>query len=162
MNLRSVWERKIIKPIVRLLKQGITPEKIALSIAFGVTLGIFPVLGSTTILCTIAAVTLSLNLPAIQLVNYLVYPLQILLLIPFYRAGAVLFNAKPLPLSASQVVAMIQADVWGAIQFLWDTTMRATVVWLIVAPLIIAALYYVLVPAIRKLLFKSTKNVYEF
>ena len=61
-------------PILELLRQGVTPEKIALSLAFGLGLGIFPVLGVSTILCTVAAIVLRLNLPAIQLVNYLAAP----------------------------------------------------------------------------------------
>ena len=68
------FHRRIIAPIVALLTQGITPEKIALSLACGIVLGIFPVLGSTTILCAAAAVLFGLNLPAIQLVNSLDLP----------------------------------------------------------------------------------------
>jgi hypothetical protein len=40
----------------------------------------------------VAAVVLRLNFPALQLVNYLVYPLQILLLWPFARLGKWLFG----------------------------------------------------------------------
>ena len=65
-------------PIINLLKQGITPEKISLCIALGVMLGVFPVIGSTMILCTIASLSLKLNLPLIQIISYLVYPLQFL------------------------------------------------------------------------------------
>ena len=36
--------RKVIQPIIDLLKQGITPERIALTIALGVILGVTPVL----------------------------------------------------------------------------------------------------------------------
>lgn len=147
-------QKRILNPIVDLLKQGITPEKIALSLALGIVLGVFPVIGSTTLLCAAAAVVFKLNLPAIQLVNYLVYPLQIGLLIPFYRAGEILFGTEPLPLSVKEVLAMIEADVWGAIQFLWDTTLHAMAAWLLVAPLISILLYALLKPAIRRLPFR--------
>ena len=36
--LKEIWSKKIIQPIVALLKQGITYRKIAMSIAFGITL----------------------------------------------------------------------------------------------------------------------------
>jgi uncharacterized protein (DUF2062 family) len=85
--LRSFWERKIVRPIIGLLKQGITPHKIALGLALGIVLGIFPVIGMTTLLCTVAAFLFRVNLPAIQVANYLVAPLQLALLLPFYRAG---------------------------------------------------------------------------
>jgi uncharacterized protein (DUF2062 family) len=40
--------RHLVRPILDLLRQGVTPEKIALSLALGMALGVFPVLGSTT------------------------------------------------------------------------------------------------------------------
>ena len=155
MNFRNLWKRRIVDPIFSLLKRGITPKQIALSIAFGVTLGIIPVLGSTTILCALAAISFRLNLPAIQLVNFLVYPLQIILLIPLYRAGEFLFHTEHLPLSLTQVTNLMKEDLWGTILFLWDTTWHAVVVWIILAPFAIAIIYYSLYPAIRRLPFNS-------
>ena len=154
MEFKGFWQRKFVKPIIDLVNQGITLQKIVLSIAIGATLGVIPVPGATTILCTIAAILFRLNLPAIQLVNYLVYPLQIILLIPFYRAGEFVFNAEPLSLSASKVVGMIKEDVWAAIKFLWDTTLHAVVVWCILAPILVAILYYLLLPLVKRLPFK--------
>ena len=43
--------RRLVRPVLELLRQGVTPEKIALSLTLGVALGVFPVLGSTTALC---------------------------------------------------------------------------------------------------------------
>src|SRR5690242_16181112 len=85
--MEDVLKERLLQPVVDLLRQGVTPEKIALSMALGATLGVFPALGWTTILCAIAAFALRLNLPAIQLVNYLVYPAQLALLLPFFRLG---------------------------------------------------------------------------
>ncbi len=61
-----------LRPFIKLLRQGVSPEKIALTISLGIILGVTPVLGSTVLLCTLAAIVLRLNLPAIQLVNGLV------------------------------------------------------------------------------------------
>jgi len=152
---KRFWQRRVQDPIIRLLKQGLTPEKIALSLGLGAVLGIFPVIGTTTLLCTAAAFIFRLNLPAIQIANYLAGPLQLALLIPFYRAGETLFNRARLPISVDGVIAMIQRDVWGAIVFLWDTTLCAIVVWAAVAPIITFLLYLLFTPAIRKLPIKS-------
>src|SRR5271156_1830823 len=105
-------QRKLVRPIIELLKEGVTPEKMALSLALGSALGIFPALGWTTALCAIAALALRLNLPAIQIVNYFVYPAQIALLIPFFRLGEKLFRAPHLPISVLQIHAMIRANMW--------------------------------------------------
>ena len=67
-------------------------EKLALSIALGLVLGVFPFFGVPTILCGVAAAVWRLNFPALQLVNYLVCPLQLALLWPFTRFGDVLFG----------------------------------------------------------------------
>ena len=67
---------------------GLSPEAIALVLAVGVVLGVFPVFGAPTLLCLAAAVLFRLNLPALQLVNQVTAPLQWALLIPFARIGA--------------------------------------------------------------------------
>lgn len=140
-----------MKTILGLLRQGITPEKIALSIALGITLGVTPVLGSTSILCFLAAVIFRLNVPAIQLVNYVVYPLQFALLIPFIRMGEWIFSAGPVRITLAQILDLIRTDTWGAIATLWTTTMHALVAWLAVGSLAALVIYLLLAPALRNL-----------
>lgn len=131
--VKGFLQTRIVEPIVALIKQGISPEKISLGMACGIVLGIFPVLGSTTLLCGLAALILRLNLPAIQLVNYMVYPLQIVLLIPFFHLGDLLFQVEPLPLSAQELIALLRSDLWGTMRSFWSTTLRAMVAWLLIS-----------------------------
>lgn len=147
----SWWNRRVVAPIAAQLTQGVTPEKIALTIALGVTISVFPILGATTILCACVAIALRLNQPIIQLVNYLAYPLQIVLLIPFYRAGEHVLGRPPIPLSVTLLFERFRADF---AQFLQDFGMIAVggiLVWLVAAPLAIAALYYSTRPPLRGL-----------
>ena len=157
----SFLQRRIVRPVIELLREGVTPEKIALSIAFGITLGVFPVLGSTTALCALAALTFRLNLPAIQLVNYFVYPLQVAFLIPFFRLGEKLFGAQHLPLSVAQIYAMIHASVTGAVRALWTTTWHAIVVWCLLAPVAAIVLYLILAPLLRRVARRKLVSVPE-
>jgi len=147
---RGFFYSRVIAPIVALLTQGITPEKIALSLAFGIVLGVFPVLGSTTILCAAAALIFRLNLPAIQLVNYLIYPLQLFFLLPFIRLGEMLFRAAPLQLSLAQMLAMARADLPHAIATLWLAGVHAMSAWLLIGPPAILLLYFLLSRALRQ------------
>ena len=142
--------RRLVRPVVALLTQGITPEKIALSLAMGIVLGVFPVLGSTTLLCAVAAVVFRLNLPAIQLVNFIVYPLQLVLLVPFMRAGELLFRARPAQVSPIQIVAMARADLPHAISFLWLAYVHAISAWLLVGPVMMLLLYILLAYLVRR------------
>jgi uncharacterized protein (DUF2062 family) len=140
----SLRDNKLTRHVLDLLKQGITPHKIALATALGALLGIAPILGTTIVSCTVAALALRLNLVLIQIVNNLVYPLQLLLLIPFVQAGQWLFRQPPLPLSVSQIVAMVKQDFWGSIVALWSYTWHGAVAWLLFSA-IAGPIIYVLV-----------------
>jgi len=137
--------------LMAFLKTGITPERLALSIGLGIALGMVPALGTTTLLCTLAAFLFRLNLPAIQIVNYFVYPLQLALLIPFIRAGEWLFGVEPLNLSLALIQRMMKADLWETVISLWSATMRAVMVWLLIAPVVVALVYLVMTPLLKKL-----------
>jgi uncharacterized protein (DUF2062 family) len=149
------FHRKISRPIHDLLRQGVTPEKIALSVALGAVLGVFPAVGWTTALCAIAAIVLRLNLPAIQIVNYFVYPVQLALLVPFFRLGEKLFRAPHLPLSGPQVSGMIHAGVWAATRLLWTTTWHAMVAWGLIAPVVAGSIYVIVKPLLRRVLHRQ-------
>ena len=150
--MKQSWTyRKLVMPIIDLLRQGITPEKIAQSLAFGIVLGVFPVLGSTTILCALAAIIFRLNLPAIQLVNYFVYPLQLALLIPFIRFGEILFHSPHVSLSLPFIFRMIKENAWQTTKTYWTSGWHAMVAWCLVGPLAIYLLTKVLTPVLRRL-----------
>jgi uncharacterized protein (DUF2062 family) len=153
--------RKLVRPLLDLLRQGVTLEKIALSVALGAALGVSPALGWTTALCAIAALVLRLNLPAIQIVNYFMYPVQLALLLPFFRLGEKLFGAKHMPLSISQIFQLIHSGVWNAIRFLWTTTWHAIVVWAILAPVFVAIAYALLTPLLRRALNRQIQTLPE-
>ena len=148
-----------LKPFVQLLRQGVSPEKIAFTVALGIVLGVTPVLGSTMLLCTLAAAVLRLNLPAIQLANAVVYPLQFILLVPFYRLGAWMFRAEVSTISLSGVKALIREGVGHAVRTLWVVTMHALVAWLMWGTVALAILYTVLVPVVRQLWRKVHPSV---
>jgi uncharacterized protein (DUF2062 family) len=156
MSARSTLHRKLIQPFIDLLRQGVTPEKISLTVALGVSLGVIPVIGSTTMLCTLAAVTLRLNLPAILLVNGAVYPLQLALLVPFLRAGAWMFRVDGPKLSIGQIFHLIRSDMWHAITTLWVATMHALVIWLVAGCLTSGLVYLILSALLRR--FWTNRN----
>jgi uncharacterized protein (DUF2062 family) len=142
--------RRLLDPILSLLRQGVTPEKLALSLAFGMGLGILPVLGLSTVLCTVAAVSLRLNLPAIQLVNYLAAPLQLALIIPFVRVGEHLIGAEAQPLTISAGFKLLEAGVLTAVITLWDAIIHALLGWIVIGPLFIYALYRLAKPPLAR------------
>jgi len=76
------------------LSQGISPRRLALTLALGFAIGCIPVVGIPTLLCAALALALRLNLPAIQAANYVAMPLQFVLIVPFVRFGGWLLPAN--------------------------------------------------------------------
>jgi uncharacterized protein (DUF2062 family) len=136
--------------VVDLLKTGLTPEKLALCIVLGFVLGIAPVIGSTTILCAAAAAMLGLNQPLIQAINYLVYPLQFVMIIPFVRAGEWVFSSPRLQMSAREIAAAVARDPLAAISAFWSVTMQALVAWLLFGVATALISYPALVVVLRR------------
>ena len=141
---------KVVAFLRDLLRQGLSPEKIALCLALGLAISTVPIsFGLGTALCTAAAVVFRLNLPAIQAANWASAPLQVLLFIPYMRAGEFLTRANRLPLSITQISAMFRADFWGSLARLWGSILRATLGWAVIAPLEVLLVYAILVPLLR-------------
>jgi uncharacterized protein (DUF2062 family) len=145
--------------ISSMLKDGMSRRKIALCLSVGVTLGIFPVLGMTTLLCTLAAYFLRLNLPAIQIVNFVVYPAQLILLAPFYSAGSWLFDQGSLLVSADNLILMLKNDFWGSMTSLWNLTLYAIFSWAVICPFLILILYITLKPAVAAVAALRNKRI---
>lgn len=90
---------------------GLSAESAALILALGLTLGVFPVYGMPTLLCALASLILGVNVPAIQLVNQLATPLQLAMLVPFFRLGARLVGSP----HAGNLFASLSASALQAV-----------------------------------------------
>jgi len=149
--MRDFLQRRLVAPLLALLRQGVAPQKLALSLALGIVLGLVPVLGVSTALCALAALTLRLNMPAIQLVNYLLMPVQLLLIIPFLRFGEMLVNAPRFPITLESGLALLSHGVIDAVRILATAIFHATLGWLLLAPLVGFVLVRILEPVLRHL-----------
>ena len=113
--------KKIKEKAVALILEGLSPEKVSLAVTFGVLLGIFPVLATTSILCLFAGKVLKLNHILLQVVNQAVYPLQLLLLIPFIQFGRTLLGKGKTQIGAGDIM---DSSHWGDISFYTDVAMQ--------------------------------------
>jgi uncharacterized protein (DUF2062 family) len=141
--------RKIRDPIRQQLTQGLTPERIALTVAVGLCISVNPIVGTTTILCFVAAWALRLNQPIIQAINFSSYALQLLLILPFIRLGEWLFRAPREDRSLDRLLAMMRSDLGAAISHVSTTLGHAFVAWLAISPLLVALLYATTLPLVR-------------
>ena len=146
----SLWKRRVVNPLLALARQGITPEKLALSVSLGCVIGVFPVVGTTTISCIGVAAVLRLNQVAMQVGNWIAYPFLLLLVIPFVRLGEWIMGAHRFPLDIKdlRLVAEQGASVF-LVQF-GDAIAHGILGWIAVAPLATAIIFFSLLPLFRK------------
>jgi uncharacterized protein (DUF2062 family) len=119
--------------ITHFLKQGLTPHDLALTMAFGVTIGVFPVLGLTSILCTVAAFALGLNMIAIQSVNWAMSPVQLLLIIPFTQLGGWLFGKPGITLNMNELKSSLETDFTRSMLAFMTYLLNGVAFWGIIA-----------------------------
>lgn len=147
--MRELLRRRVVKPVVDQLTQGLSPDSIALTIAVGLAIAVVPVVGTTTILCVTAAIVLRLNQPLIQAINYLSFPLQLAFIVPYLRLGRLLFGGAPVDMTAQEIAAFVSARPMEAAEALWRVTLQALGAWLLTAPFIAAAVFLVIRPFLR-------------
>jgi uncharacterized protein (DUF2062 family) len=122
------------RDLVHWLCQGISPRRLALTLALGFAIGCIPVVGIPTVLCAAVALGLRLNLPAIQAANYAAMPFQLALVVPFVRLGGKLFSTgAQASLTSGALLHLSTAALLANLGALTVLAAHALVAWLVVA-----------------------------
>lgn len=146
-----LWRRWVVNPLLHQLSQGTEPHRIALAIAFGITLGFFPVPGTPTLVSLAVGVALRLNQPVLQVFREITYPLHLATMLLFVKAGEKLFGVPHTHLTLKMIFHKFKA---APLQFIHDYGMLeiyAASVWLLLAPLLLALVYYPSLPLVAGL-----------
>jgi uncharacterized protein (DUF2062 family) len=115
----------------RWLFSSSSPEKVCLSVVFGFYLGLFPVVGTTTVLGLLFTFFFRLNPLIVQAVNWSLYPAQLLLIYPFMKSGRILFFPDHELLPAVSLGDFWRAGAWGHWSYLGQSVAGGILVWLI-------------------------------
>jgi uncharacterized protein (DUF2062 family) len=145
------WRERVVGLLIAQLQQGISPQKIALTVALGICFSAFPIIGATSLLCFTFGLWLRLNQPIIQLVNWLGSPLQLGLLLMFVRLGEWLMRAQRVSFSIPELFAKFHASPTKFFQEFGLTGVHGIIGWLVVAPFAGVLLYYLFLPMTKKL-----------
>ena len=150
-GLRGFWRRRVVDLLLAQLRQGITPQKIALTLALGTVIALFPIMGTTTALCVLVGVALRLNQPLIQLVNWIAWPLQIPGIYFFVRAGEWITHSPPVSFSISALLVAFKDSPVRFLQQYGMTGLRGVLAWALIAPGVAALIYVLTLPLIKRL-----------
>jgi len=133
----------------RWLSQGVSPRRLALTLALGFAIGCIPVVGVPTLLCAALALALRLNLPAIQAANYVAMPLQLALIVPFVRMGGWIVSPK-----RPHLLAAPGMFHWSALHIAADISGlagQALLAWLLAAIPAVALMTLMLTGMLRRI-----------
>ena len=155
LSMMSVPMKQFRQNLMEWLKQGVSPQRLALTIALGFAIGCIPILGVTTALCLLVASLLRLNLPAIQAANWMAMPLQMVLLAPFIKLGGKL-PVIGTPNQGLDVRQLLHSSPMGFVEQMGSLAGQALVAWTLVA--IPAVL---LITAVLTLIFRRIPAISE-
>ena len=142
----NFFKRKLINPLLAVLKAGITPEKLSLTVALGAIIGLIPAFGVTTIIGASVAARFRLNSPILLLISYFVNPIQI----PLVKLGIFLFGGTPLRYSLAQIMEMFRKDWLETVNQLWVANLLGIAAWALLAIPLGFGVYFLTLPVFRK------------
>lgn len=150
----------VLRPLLRLLRGGVTPRRLAWSLAFGMAIGINPTVGVTTVVVILLAWVFGLNQLASQIGVHVVAPLHLLLFIPFLQLGVYVFRTRHLPFSSKDIHHMSHHPM-RMVHEMWQWEWHALVIWGICAAILTPLLAIVLRRALVVLLRRHRTLIYS-
>jgi len=148
--------KKIKHKIVALLSQGLSAKKIAQSIIFSGLFTVIPVFGVSTFFITLISIKKKLNLPIMITFSYIMWPLQILLLIPFIKIGEFIFSIPPRKHSIDEIIALYEDSFFKLLSQLSMDFLYAFAAWVLVAVPIALVLYWITLLVLKIISKKET------
>lgn len=149
--------RRLLQPLLVQLTQGVSSDRLALTLAVGTTCSFFPFLGFTTLLNLAIGLRFRLNQPILQLLNQLLGPIHLVMIVVYVRLGAWLWRAPDDHFTVAAMSDFFRHASLGEFlhRFSW-IGVHAFTAWALTAPALIATLYALLRPALRALALRRT------
>ena len=152
-SIREWFRCHVLRPLLRVLRGGVTPRRLAWSLALGMVVGINPSVGLTTLLVLLVAWIFGLSKLASLIGTHVVAPLHLLLFIPFIELGVHLFHTRKLPMDRKQLEHLSHHPL-QLFHNIWQWEWHALIVWAVTAgiamPLLAMYLRRALVVLLRK------------
>lgn len=161
LSIKHTITHRLLIPLRTLLRQGLTPSKLAWSCAVGILIGSSPLLGFCTWLCLIAASIFKLNQLAIQVANYAVYPLQVLLIVPYIELGSSWFGNSAEGVTFEKLQASIETGLISGIKEIGLLMLQGGAAWIIIAIILVYPIQYILEKVFKKMLIRIQHNSTE-
>ena len=148
--MKNFFKTRVLYPLLEQLKQGVTPQKMAMSCAVASVLSVFPIPGATTGIIFAFGVFFKLNHPTLQIVNYALTPIHFLLIPVFMRIGETIFHLPHVTFNPSEFIAGIKASPSLFLSQYGYSILVGVFSWFMLAPPVGGLIYRILLPIFRK------------
>lgn len=151
VSKESWWRRWLLAPVAAQVTGGVSLHKTAWTIALGIVLGVFPVMGTTTLVCLLVGWICKLNQAVLHVFRAVVYPLHLVMILVFIRLGERLYGAPLISFSIPQLIGKFEES---PLQFAREFGMAAwhgVSAWLLIAPVAAVFIKMAAMPVLRKL-----------
>ena len=135
--------KKAKDKITALLRQGLTPKELSQSIIVSGLISTIPILGVSTFMITTVSIKRKLNLPVMISLSYLMWPVQILMIIPFIRVGEFIFSVPRNHHTAEEIIRSFQNSFFQTLSHLSFELLCGLGGWLLTAVPIAMGIYWV-------------------
>lgn len=142
--------KKIKNVLVDQLKTGVSPEKLTDAVIAGALVGVFPLLGATTALAFLSGYFFKLNQVVIQAVNYLLYPVQLLMIPVYIKVVSLIFNVGDVPIRPDYILKKFNENILEFFRLYGLIALYAILLWIIGSII----LFFLLRPLIVKFIYK--------
>nr|WP_315198093.1 DUF2062 domain-containing protein [uncultured Flavobacterium sp.] len=136
--------------ITALFKQGLSPIQLSRSVIVSGALSIIPILGVTTFILTALTLKKKLNLPIMIAISYLMWPIQVLLIIPFIRVGEFIFSVPSTHHTAGEIINSFQNNFFQTLSYLSFELLCGLGGWLLTVVPISIGTYLVLILFLKR------------
>lgn len=140
--------KRILLPLFSRLQQisgsGLSPRSLAKTVCIGAAIGLMPLVWGSSLLCILAGRWFRLNQLVLQAVNYLLYPVQLVLLVPFCSLGAQLLPGGRTT-TPQQVGQLLNGTIGDIGMQLLQLSLQGMLVWVISVPPTAALVYRLIV-----------------
>ncbi len=116
----------------KIIKLGVNPNSLALSISLCLLFTTLPIYGLNTLILNILAVNLKLNLPLTLVISYSMEPLRFLLFIPFIQISENILGLEQSTITLEEISYIFDHNILMKLRLLGVLFLKSIIGWTLV------------------------------
>lgn len=135
-----LWQRRVRAPVLRELRRGISPSRVALASMLGLVSATWPQIGTNPFMALLLSWAFRCNKAITSGISLVFTPLQYMLMIPFLRVGETLLGVEHFQTSVAEIITIVATDPIGSFEVLGIPLVHAILgwisCWLVIGPVL--------------------------